>query len=103
VWLVLSVCGSVCGSVSQSVSHVLKYYILHFLRRGAPFINGCVIPSVFCVLSVCPSRFYILHFLYGKTLPLFLSDIFSQKTLPLFLSEKFLDFKLWNFFDFNDQ
>ena len=44
-----------------------------FLRRGAPFLNGYVCVSV--RPCVCLSHF---NFLYGKTLPLFLRDIFSQ-------------------------
>ena len=68
-----------------------------FLRRGAPFLNSYVL----CPLSV---RFCLSHFCfyYGKTLPLFLSDIFSQifskcRIFPDIVSERdiFIFSYLW--------
>ena len=67
-----------------------------------------LVPS-FCGWFCHVLKYYILHFLYGKTLPLFLSDIFSQiKCLSLHSNifmqiSNVLNFFDFNFFDFNDR
>ena len=59
--------------------HILQKKILRppvwdlFLRRGAPFLNSYVYLSSSVRACVCHT-----FYMYGKTLPLFMSDIFSQ-------------------------
>ena len=69
---------------------------------------GSVVPSFLPSVTFWNITFYT-YILYGKTLPLFLSDIFSQiKCLSLHSNifmqiSNVLNFFDFNFFDFNDR
>ena len=75
---------------------------IHIFKARSAFykrLSHSFLPSVFCVLSVRHVflKYCILHFLCGKTLPLFLSDISLHKILYLFDHHLDCDLFFWFF------
>ena len=66
----------ITSSISPSVRHKTSHnsHTTRFLRRGAFYKRQC--PSVHLSTVFPAVLLSVGHFLYGKTLPLFLSDIF---------------------------